>query len=278
MTISKGRPQMTNLYDPLSGEMPWPLFVRPQQDEILSSWVARLAYNHNMTVLTFCYLGFSISYVLDRDIDKSAKREFMELLARKTETYLETALKCTFTAFMGNGNDRFANRWLLSFGEFNGQRKRYTLQFCPYCLRKDRDKPYFRKQWRLSIMTECISCGHNLLDECPNCGSAISFMSKGKKPIPICICNACGMDISKAKSAKSEDGILQLQRTVIEKTDLNRPARPQWHLNELSSKIGQATHNYQKGQFIDPGLKGKFHLMRCSERREIMGMIPMSVQ
>jgi hypothetical protein len=60
---------------------------------------------------------------------------------------------------------------ILQEGTAQNNHKRFSLQFCPLCLSEG--EPYFRKQWRISLMTVCTKHACQLHDRCPECHSPI---------------------------------------------------------------------------------------------------------
>lgn len=199
----------------------WPAFVRPRKDELLSSWLVRLAHNHNTKVYTFCKLTWPNQAFWNRDIDRMAPLNILETLSLKTDTSLERAINSTIPSLNGklflkhnpNGN----SKWIMPLGIFHRKRRDLGLMFCPSCLNKDGDTPYFRKQWRLAISFVCPECGCFLHDCCPNCHSPIIFFRNElgyKDLIPkrkISYCFKCSIDLSKVRPERADDLLISNQ-------------------------------------------------------------------
>lgn len=151
----------------------------PMQNELLSSWLVRVALAHQTMPWSFMNMHFPEykNIVFSRDVDIWAPDEFIEKLAWKSGLKSEDIFNMTLRSYEG---------YLLEKVRLNGQnifispiipRKRCSLgygqKYCPVCLREH--VPYFKKEWRLSFYTVCIEHGCRMLDRCNNCGIPITF-------------------------------------------------------------------------------------------------------
>jgi hypothetical protein len=157
----------------------WPIRYKPLADELLSSWLVRLAHGHGLKVQTFCNLIFgSKLQVWNRDIDRLAPPWLVDTLALHTGTPLATAYGTTLKAYDGilfrNPRPSGHLNWVLSLKIYHRVRDGFGQQFCPACLAED-TTPYFRKAWRLSLTTTCPRHRCMLHDRCHACGAAVSF-------------------------------------------------------------------------------------------------------
>ncbi|MGH9962017.1 MAG: TniQ family protein, partial [Pyrinomonadaceae bacterium] len=64
----------------------WPVHLKPQEDELLSSWLARLALAHGQTVATFTYRVWPGRILVGRDVDLWNDPGMFETLSTKTGT------------------------------------------------------------------------------------------------------------------------------------------------------------------------------------------------
>lgn len=183
----------------------WPVHLKPKSDELLSSWIVRLAQGHGMKVQSFCHQAFGRQHAIwNRDIDKLAPRHFLESLCDVTGTPWEQAWQTTLNSYEGILYERhnpFGNsRWILPLGVYHRKRKGFGLLYCPLCLKEDRE-PYFRKQWRLAFHVICDRHGTAMLDRCPACGAAVVFFRRemGNRTAfdggDITRCYACSADL-----------------------------------------------------------------------------------
>jgi uncharacterized protein (DUF983 family) len=162
----------------LSGNL-WPIHPQPLPDELLTSWLQRLAFGNGIKVQTLCDQTFGRNVpVWNRDFDRSAPAELIHHLSLATGTQMETIEAATLRGFGGafvdsvrlNGN----SLWILPLGIFHRKRHRFGTQYCPICLRLD-PVPYYRRSWRLAFIAECPDHHCVMHDRCPTCGAAIVF-------------------------------------------------------------------------------------------------------
>ncbi len=157
----------------------WPIRYKPLPDELLSSWLVRLAHGHGLKVQTFCNLIFGNRLqVWNRDIDRLAPPWLVDALALHTGTPIATAYSTTLKVYDGilfhNPRPSGHLNWILSLKIYHRVREGFGQQFCPRCLAGDAT-PYFRKAWRLCLSTTCPWHRCMLHDRCHACGAAASF-------------------------------------------------------------------------------------------------------
>lgn len=156
----------------------FPIKVMPQKDELLSSWLVRLAIAHGQKLHTFTRLVWNKPGIWARDIDRSITPEQIQLLADRCGIKFDTAWKTTLANYEGwiyeTHKSLGVNPWLTSVGVYHRKRTLFGLQFCPKCLSED-TKPYFRRHWRLSFLTVCTKHEIQLSDCCPECSSPVNF-------------------------------------------------------------------------------------------------------
>ena len=87
---------------------------KPQEDELLSSWLVRLAHGLNMKVQTLCNLEFGNQrQVWNRDIDRLGPPWLIETLSRRTGTPLRVAQQTTLRVYDGVLYRRFKSSGVL---------------------------------------------------------------------------------------------------------------------------------------------------------------------
>lgn len=198
-----------------------PAFSKPKHDELLSSWVVRLAKDHNLKVHEFCDILFPKMSVWNRDIDRANPKQLINKLSQVTLAKEKEIHECLISSYsdklFSRLNPNGFSRWVLAQGIYHRQRLKGGLMYCPICLQKD-DTPYFRKKWRISLFTVCTTCGCLLQESCPSCGSPINFFRNyiGRKVTnlekPLCICHNCGFDLRDSKPLMSTRRFLRMQR------------------------------------------------------------------
>src|SRR5215213_7254788 len=82
----------------LSGRL-WPAHIKPQPDELLSSWLVRLAMAHASKLHTFCSIIWPRKQIWNRDIDRSADTELLQTLSDKTDTSIERVRATTLAGY-----------------------------------------------------------------------------------------------------------------------------------------------------------------------------------
>lgn len=156
---------------------PWPYRPRPLPDELLSSYLCRLALGMDLKPISFLNTVFgSAKNLLAQDLDNFAPDRIIERLKLGVLRDPQEFTACTLRAYTGTlfttHNPRGRNPWLLPTTIDNNVRRRPGLQFCPACLASNAT-PYFRRRWRLAFVTSCTRHGTLLRDRCPHCGAPV---------------------------------------------------------------------------------------------------------
>lgn len=198
-----------------------PCATYPRPDELLSSWLTRLAHSHLIKTYTFGRMLFPGVNVWNTDLDRRAPEDILQTLAIRTGTPLEQVQQTVLRRYEGrlylrhNGNS--AANWILPLGIYHRTRRHYGLLFCPCCLRKDGAVPYFRTHWRLAIAQVCTSCGVYLHERCPACERPVTFfrVELGRRSAvpdtPISHCFHCGLDLATVRVKAAPTHILTAQ-------------------------------------------------------------------
>lgn len=191
----------------------WPIRPRPLPDELLSSWLVRLAHGHGLKVQTFCNLIFGNKLqVWNRDIDRLAPPWLLQELLCRTGTSWPTIYETTLRSYENRLYRKFrsagALQWILGLKMYHRKRAGFGLQFCPLCLRNDR-VPYYRKRWRVALTTVCPVHGIMLLDRCPECQASIAahridMRDQTFSERALSFCHACGFDLGAGRVAPPE--------------------------------------------------------------------------
>jgi hypothetical protein len=189
----------------------WPVRYKPMPDELLSSWLMRLAHGHGLKVQTFCNLVFGNKrQVWNRDIDRLGPPWLVEMLADATGTPLEQAWGTTLRGFEGQLFRAFKASghlpWIQTLQMYHRKREGFGQQFCPLCLAST-DPAYFRRSWRITFKTVCLAHGVSLQDRCPACQRAVAFhrVEMGKtdeeRAPSMRHCHACGFDLAQSPTS-----------------------------------------------------------------------------
>lgn len=197
----------------------WPIHLKPKPDELLSSWIIRLAHAHGYKSQTMCVFLFGRQEpIWNRDIDRLASPEIGDKLMAATGATLQQFENTTFKGYEGwlyqSHQPNGMTRWIIPIGIYHRTRRRPGLAFCPKCLAEDAE-PYFRRQWRLAFSTVCTKHRCHLLDACPSCQSPVilhrtDMQSKDFFPTEglLVHCWKCGFKLS--QSHTEEESHIQL--------------------------------------------------------------------
>jgi hypothetical protein len=193
----------------LSGKL-WTAHPHPHRDELLSSWLVRVAHANGLKVQTFCAQEFGNKYqIWSRDIDRLSPAWLIETMSSKTRTPIERVWATTLLGYEGRLYDKYHSasqlRWILPLQIYHRKRRGYGLQFCPNCLREE-SEPYYRRSWRVALFTFCPKHDVMLCDRCPSCGNGIVFhrLEPGKPDLidgpSMQCCWFCGFDLCNTPS------------------------------------------------------------------------------
>lgn len=204
----------------------WPIHPQPLPDELLSSWMVRLARGNGYKIHGFYTQFFGLDrQIWNRDIDHLAPRWLISGLSERTgipESRIEQmALRTLETYAFERLNDAGTTRWLMALGVFHRTRRAFGQQFCPICLSEDAE-PYLRRSWRLALTTICEQHGVVLQDRCNVCGRPVvphrADMTSHRSRLPhmsIVRCSFCRALIT-APSTQASDDEIELQRNINE--------------------------------------------------------------
>lgn len=190
--------------------LPWR--PKPQDDELLSSWLLRVARGNSAKLQTFCHLIWPGRQLWNRDLDAMSPSDIVRDLANLTGTHVDQASATTLRSLEGVLYDRVrvknASRWILPLGVYHRTRRRGGQQWCAECLIADR-QPYYRKNWRLAVASTCSRHGIVLADRCMDCSSP-AVPHRGIDPF----CHVCGCDRRLYPHLSADSKALQLEHCL----------------------------------------------------------------
>lgn len=173
------------------------LFVpKPFSNELLSSWLTRMAIEHRRDLSSFISLfirhnGHEISKI---DIDFLYDKKLLETLTRKSNLGAKEILIMSLRSeegYLFTCNDCLYPPKQIR--KLIDKRTHYGLLYCPKCLAED-EVPYFRKSWRYAFYNVCPKHKVFLTDRCWKCYSRIK-LSKIKHMKELCFCSNCEHDL-----------------------------------------------------------------------------------
>jgi len=186
----------------------WPFRPEPAAGEILSSYMARIAYAHGLSPRRF-YSYFAPNVPLwNRDIDRSASTQLQKLLAAHGATALENVSKMTLRDFelvfaCPGPVKRGICPWINAIGSASDGRRRPGMQYCRECLKED---PTFKRIWRLSFVTACPKHQIQLLDCCGQCGAPVLFHRTDSFGVA---CYVCGRRYTQSGTPAAADETIE---------------------------------------------------------------------
>lgn len=185
----------------------WPASIAPCPDELLSSWLHRLAIANGIPPKSFAgVLGLGEGMWSSR-LDLLLPRHVAVLLGHRTAITQKSIRKMMMTSGT-------LDPLLLPLRE-NAQRNRSTwMQYCPSCLASDAT-PYFRRQWRIASRVSCFEHGRGLRDRCPACRSGIAAFDQAEL-LPQHFCARCGYDLRAASKIPITVAARKLERAIAD--------------------------------------------------------------
>lgn len=180
-----------------------PIHPHPLEDELLSSWLTRLALDNGLYIHAFYKTTLGLeSKIFTRDLDRLFIPKLISTLEAKTGIPTDIMKEHMLTYYEGLISEKVNvngySRWILPLGLYHRTRKRLGVSYCPKCLEEDPIK-YFRMYWRLSFVTFCHKHHCLLMDECPSCHKPVDYQRLGvgnsyyESPINnLGICHGCG--------------------------------------------------------------------------------------
>ena len=187
----------------------WLVHPKPQDSELLSSWLIRCANAHGWPLHSFCHQHWPGLQIWNRDIDHLASATLVCSLARHTATPLERAHATTLNAFSGcvfpELRQNSSTALVAPIGVYHRERRGFGLRYCPCCLRGDL-VPHFKTRWRLTFIASCTKHGVELLDACPQCLKPVA-PHRGE----FLACHHCSFDLREAEALPATAAVLQFQ-------------------------------------------------------------------
>jgi hypothetical protein len=155
-----------------SETVPWSRNVVPVDDELLSSYLIRVAEEHCADPYRFCMHTLGNVSVWNRDVDRTASLEVRSRVAERAQLTLDQVDRMTLAPWEVRLRGRVTTSrwttgaWINPLGIYHRTRRANGLQACLTCLV---DSGAYLRIWRLSFVTVCPRHGSLLIDACPTC-------------------------------------------------------------------------------------------------------------
>lgn len=175
----------------------------PYENELLSSWLTRLAHLNYLTLTSFLGAYFPKKNYSKYDLDLyEYNSSFFKKISNLTNTSIYTIKKLRLYQYEGYIEEKInttgRHKWFTPLHSTNRISKFYGIRFCPMCLKENL---YFRNSWRIIYNNICSLHKQYLLNRCPKCYSIISF-TQTTYNLQIFNCHKCHFDLRNSLSVK----------------------------------------------------------------------------
>lgn len=161
----------------------------PREDEVLSSWLVRVASVHGQSLHRFAVDRLAVRNISRLDIDRRTSPAIVEGIAQGSGLAASHIERMTLLAWESHIGCRAPRAgilpWILSRGIPMRSRFRYGQQACVQCLAEGTG---YRRQWRLAFVVACERHAVWLWDACPSCSAPFDPMRVIGDPFQ---CAAC---------------------------------------------------------------------------------------
>lgn len=170
----------------------WPFHLDLWPDELLSSWLIRLALVHRCDPMSLTGSIWPNWRVWQHDPDRYIPYELVNILSSKAGVNCES-IKAAFLSNISNkclGGRPLSKGvypWIMANGN-RGRRHNFGRAVCPKCLL---ESPYLKIQWRLAWHTVCAQHETLLVDRCSFCQKLIQPHRLEGKDRKIATCSFC---------------------------------------------------------------------------------------
>lgn len=149
----------------------WPVRLKIFDDESLTSWLMRMAYEYGYPkAYIFCSIALERRIYPFLDLDVKLTNDDLVTLSGLSGQPLERIQQSTFNNFQGLFFHFTKNIKIWLDSRISPPPKRQRISICPTCLTsEDYEHPYLRKEWRLTYNTVCQQHKLKLIDMCPIC-------------------------------------------------------------------------------------------------------------
>lgn len=160
-----------------------PVHPRPKNNELLSSWLTRLATENGCYSHSFFTNVIGLKEDIVRtDVDRSNSTELIGKLSQVSGVSTDELPKLRLSSLQGEvfSHDSLGTcvRWVLPLGFYHRIKRKRGIVYCPLCLKEDEVR-HFRKSWRLAFINLCEKHGCVLWDHCYHCKANVDYQRVG---------------------------------------------------------------------------------------------------
>ena len=189
----------------------WPYRPQRLRDELLSSWLCRVAQGLAAPPKRFAQDASGAQLVdVDRTIGDAALDRLAFLSGQSAAHLLDGTLRPDIKPLASERRPRVHEAVAL-YGDLILQRRRGgqcigpITQYCPVCLADSRTA-YLRRGWRFSFEVACWDDGCLLVDSCWRCGAAVNPLAQ-TIPSTAFLCAKCHARLADAPSVRMDEFI-----------------------------------------------------------------------
>lgn len=180
---------------------------QPFEDELLSSWLTRVAIEHKrkLSIFLSLYVKKEGSSISRTDLDYLYDEKLFDALVTKSNLTKKDIFKMSLRSEEGylyscDSNNLYPPNQIRKLVD---KRNHYGLMYCPKCLADDKI-PYFRKKWRYQFYNVCTKHEIFLTDRCWVCYERVNF-TKITHNKNLAICSKCEKDLRTSICTKIEE-------------------------------------------------------------------------
>lgn len=202
---------------PTLGQLP--LYVEPKEDEVLLSWLLRLATRLQVSLHTLVRAAFWIDDRRERSQWwRRPEPQMLSRIAAKTGICLERLRRMTFETWSpvyrdDEASDRFsAERYRTEAPRQQGFR--YVL--CEQCLAADATS-YLRLPWAIGWVAACPEHGNIMTARCQRCRAKLRIgRTSSIARFTPATCVHCGNDLRYGLQQSAHPSVMRLQNVLLE--------------------------------------------------------------
>ncbi|HEY3326136.1 MAG TPA: TniQ family protein [Novimethylophilus sp.] len=161
----------------------WPIHPKPYPDELLSSWLMRIAIQFRFNLNSLCRQLLESNHAAPREIDRVYSDTLIKRLAEGTGQPQEIVREATLVEDEGYvylNRHHGMNHWIFPTTTFE-KMAHHGLAYCPECLAADAE-PYYRKSWRYAFNPVCPVHRRFLKQACPGCEAPFIYFAMDMIP------------------------------------------------------------------------------------------------
>ena len=193
---------------------------QPYEDELLSSFLIRIAHkNHTniSTIINSIFKGnklaehsskFHIKDVDLYDLDKTQQKLFYKKMGHKADSLQ----LFNYIGFLDEKVDRYNKKWISEIKATRHNSKHfYATRYCPLCLK---EKPYISRFWRIMFYNTCHKHNSYLRVVCPKCNAKFMYFNNEYSK-EIYQCYNCSYDLRNSPTMKAKAKDIRSQKKLL---------------------------------------------------------------